>query len=139
MMKYVLILGILLLVGCAVTGNTVKEGDFISISLSDVSSEVKFYEFNDGNIKINYFAVLGSDGIPRTAFDACDVCGGYKGYRQNGNDIVCKKCGRVFDIDGLGTENKGFGCWPSYLPHTIKGQDLLINVEDLRAGRHRFA
>jgi len=138
-MKYAIILGILLLTGCAVTGNVVQEGDFVTIPISDVSEKATFYEFNDAGIKINYFAVMGSDGVPRTAFDACDVCGGYKGYRQQGNDIVCKNCGRVFDIDGLGTENKGFGCWPSYLPHSIKGEDLLINVEDLRAGRHRFA
>ena len=138
-MKYAIILGILLLTGCAVTGNVVQEGDFVTIPISDVSEKETFYEFNDAGIKINYFAVMGSDGVPRTAFDACDVCGGYKGYRQQGNDIVCKNCGRVFDIDGLGTENKGFGCWPSYLPHSIKGEDLLTNVEDLRAGRHRFA
>ena len=56
---------------------------------------------------VKYLAVLGTDGKPRVAFNACDVCGGAKGYVQKGTDIKCLSCGREFKIDGLGTENKG--------------------------------
>lgn len=131
----------LLIVGCSsrATGNAVADGGYVKISLSEVSSEVKFYTFNDNGIKINYFAVLGSDGKPRTAFDACDVCGGYRGYKQVGTDIKCNNCGRVFRIDGLGTKNKGYGCWPSYLPYTVEGDNILIKISDIKAGRRRFA
>lgn len=137
-----LILLSLLIIGCSnkITGNTIADNEgTIKIHLSDLSNEVKFYEFNDGGIKISYFAVLGSDGKPRTAFDACDVCGGYKGYQQKGNDIVCRNCGRVFSIDGLGTKNKNYGCWPSYLPHEVKGNEVLIKVSDIKNGKHRFS
>tara|TARA_Y100000310_G_scaffold312690_1_gene360249 strand:- start:522 stop:803 length:282 start_codon:yes stop_codon:yes gene_type:complete len=87
-------------------------------------------------IKVKFFAVKGSDGNVRTAFDAC---GGYKGYKQQGNDIVCNNCGRVFSINGLGTKNKGHGCWPSYLSHKFKNGQIIINTAELNAGAYRFA
>ena len=141
-MKKLILFGILIslvfLVGCNITGNTVSEA-MVKMPLSKLSNEVQFFEHEDNGVKIKYFMVLGSDGKVRTAFDACDVCGGSKGYEQKGNDIVCRNCGRVFDIDGLGTQNKGYGCWPSYLPHEIKGDELFIKIKDIESGRHRFA
>ncbi len=131
----------LLIVGCGnnATGNFVADtSGYVNIPLSDLSNKVQFYTYDDNGVKINYFAVLGSDEKPRTAFDACDVCGGYKGYEQQGRDIACRNCGRVFSIDGLGTKNKGFGCWPSYLPHKVEGNNILIKASDLKAGRKRF-
>jgi uncharacterized membrane protein len=145
MMKKLLILltvlATLALVGCGnkTTGGAVVGDGLVSIPLSDLSSTVQFYTYNDGGVDINYFAVLGSDGNPRTAFDACDVCGGRKGYQQQGSDIACRNCGRVFSIDGLGTKNKGYGCWPSYLPHEIKDGNVVIKISDIKAGKYRFA
>ncbi|MFH1505554.1 MAG: Fe-S-containing protein [archaeon] len=137
------ILAILFISGCAVTGNAVVDTEadaeeYVKIPLSEVTDEVKFYSYAAGSVNINYFAVLGTDGEVRTAFDACDVCGGHLGYTQNGNDITCDKCGRVFSIDGLGTKNKGYGCWPSYLPHEVQGDEVLIKVSDITDGRERF-
>lgn len=137
----ILILFILLIAGCGKDkeiGNIIANGNVVKIPLSDVSDKIKFYSYNDNGVDIKYFAVLGSDGKPRTAFDACDVCGGYKGYEQQGNDIACRNCGRVFSIDGLGTKNKGYGCWPSYLPHEIKDGNVIIKISDIIAGRKRF-
>lgn len=143
-MKRILLmnLALLLVMGCAsttntVTGNVVSDG-VVSIPLADLSTTANFYELDDNGVKIRYFVVLGSDGEPRTAFDACDVCGGIKGYEQIGKDIKCRNCGRVFSIDSVGTENKGYGCWPSYLPHEIEGNNLIINVSDIKAGKFRF-
>lgn len=138
----ILFLFSLIIIGC---GNNTTTGDFaadtedyVKIPISELSNNVKFYSYDDNGVEIRYFAVLGSDGEPRTAFDACDVCGGYKGYEQKGNDIVCRNCGKVFNIDGLGTQNKGYGCWPSYLPHKIQGKDILININDIKEGKKRF-
>ena len=141
MKQMIFILALLLLItacSSSPTGQVTNNADVVSIPISDLSEEVSFYEHKVGSVTIRYFAVKGTDGEVRTAFDACDVCGGSKGYKQQGTDIVCNNCGRVFDIDGLGTENKGYGCWPSYLPHTVKGDNILINVKDIVDGRHRF-
>jgi uncharacterized membrane protein len=144
-MKEYIIIGSLMILtilvsGCITGGASAdRDGEYIKIPLSEISDEAKFYTLEDGGVEINYFVVLGSDGEPRTAFDACDVCGGSKGYRQDGTDIICNNCGKVFRIDGLGTKNRGSGCWPSYLPHEIKGDNLLIKISDITEGKHRFA
>ena len=140
----ILLLVILFVSGCNVTGNVVADTEaddeeYVKIPLSELSAEAKFYSYKAGSVNINYFVVLGSDGEVRTAFDACDVCGGYVGYTQTGNDITCDKCGKVFSIDGLGTKNKGYGCWPSYLPHEVRGDEVLIKVSNIIGGRERFA
>mgnify|MGYP000285987016 CR=1 FL=1 len=81
-----------------------------------------------------------SDPDLRTAFDACDVCyGSKKGYRQEGDQMVCNNCGNRYPVDGLGTENKaGGGCWPGYLPSEVRGDTLVIKNSDLDAGKYRF-
>ena len=114
--------------------------DLVQIPTSEISSEVAEYTYlsKDGT-EVRYFAVFGSDGEVHTAFDACDVCGGSQGYQQEGTDIFCRKCGRYFSIDGLGTQNKGYGCWPSYLPHTVEGDSIIIKKSDLESGAYRFA
>ena len=142
-----MLLTVIIVVGCgsdsgsATTGAavSVEDGDTVKISLDSVTDEVKKYNYDANGITVTYFAVRGSDGQVRTAFDACDVCGGYKGYTQQGNDIECNNCGRVFSIDGLGTKNKGYGCWPSYLSHTIKDGNVVIPTAELEAGKSRFA
>ena len=137
----------LLLVGCGNssdtntdTGNAVVTQDdkFMNIPLSTVTDKVKKYSFNADGVNVKYFLVKGKDGEVRTAFDACDVCGGSKGYVQVGTDIKCNKCGRSFKIDGLGTQNKGSGCWPSYLSHQIENGNLIISKGDLAKGSHWF-
>ena len=140
----ILLAGILLVSGCinaSTTGDVVSTQDanrVMKIPVSEISSQVKFYSFNSGGTKVNFFAVKGSDGKIRTAFDACDVCGGYKGYRQEGNDMVCNNCGRYFDINDIGTKNRGGGCWPSYLSHMTEGDDIVIEKSELLAGKWRF-
>ena len=145
-----LILALIIVTGCSTPTNdnssqatcdledSCVDGN-IKIPISEVSSSVKKFHYESGDTVITYFAVLGSDGEVRTALDACDVCGGYQDYTQVGNDIKCNKCGRVFSINGLGTKNKGYGCWPSHLTHTIDGNDILINANELDDNKYRFA
>ncbi len=113
--------------------------DSVVISLKDVSQTAEIHSYQSNGVKVNYIVVLGSDGEVRTAFDACEVCGGSKGYEQVGADVMCIKCGRYFEIDGLGTQNTGAGCWPAYLPHILEGDSIIIKKSDLDKGVHLFA
>ena len=145
-MKTKILVGILLIAtvfiaGC--TGNkisTSRSGEALTISLSELSSKAKFYTLNDDGIAIRYFAVLGSDGKPRTGFDACDVCyRSQKGYRQEENYMICNNCGNKYQINGLGTKNtKGGGCWPGYLPSNVESGSLLIKNSDIIRESWRF-
>ena len=142
------LLVLLIVVGCSsgTTNSNVKASAELSasegivmIDANSITTEVQKFNYDSNGITVTYFAVKGSDGEIRTAFDACDVCGGKKGYVQQGTDIKCVNCGKVFKIDGLGTQNKGYGCWPSYLGHTIKDGQLIIKTSELEAGAFRFA
>ena len=139
---FLIIISALFLTSCVTTkttGNTISEEGFVKIPLSQISEDMQLYSYNSNGVDVNYFAVKGSDGQIRTAFDACDVCGGHKGYRQEGNQVVCNNCGNRFDIDDIGSKNKPGGCWPSYLNHEIEGDNILIKKSDIEAGRYRFA
>ncbi|PIY60640.1 hypothetical protein COY95_00730, partial [Candidatus Woesearchaeota archaeon CG_4_10_14_0_8_um_filter_47_5] len=118
---------------------TTVQNDVVAIPLSQITSTVQKKTYDAQGAQVRFMVVKGSDGEVRTAFDACDVCGGALGYRQIGSDVMCTKCGKYFAIDGLGTENtQGGGCWPSYLPHIISGDNILVKKSDLEAGRFRF-
>ena len=73
----------------------------------------------------------------RAAFNACDVC--YldkKGYRQEGDDMVCNNCGQRFPSE-LINEVRG-GCNPSPLVRTIEGDEVVIRVDDILSGARYF-
>jgi len=154
-MRYLFFLPFLLMLACTTTPtgdvavcthdcddnlqSEISDSDIVRIPLGEVSEDMRKYTYQAGNTKITYFTVLGADGDVRTAFDACDVCGGRLGYSQSGQDVVCDKCGRHFSIDSIGSKNGPGGCWPSYLDHKIDGDHIVISKKDLEAGAHRFA
>jgi uncharacterized membrane protein len=109
-----------------------QDDGHIRIPLSEASTQVKKYAYDAGGKTVRYIVVLGSDGQPRTAFDGCDSCGTSKGYRQDGEDVVCNVCGKRFKIDDLGKSNTlGGGCMPMFLHNVVQGEDILIKKSDL--------
>ena len=145
---YVVVISIVLLIAVMffvfrggdsnVTGNTISES--IKIPLSQVSEKAEWFEYKSGGKTIKYFVVKAKDGSIKTAFDACDVCyGSKKGYRQQGDDMICNNCGNYYAISGLGTKNlKGGGCWPGYLLNRVEGDYLIIKQKDLNNEAYRF-
>ena len=113
----------------------------ISVPLEGIGTQAKFFEYESGGKTVRFFAVKGSDGRIKTAFDACDVCfNSKKGYRQEGSNMICNNCGNKYPIDGLGTENRNpGGCWPSYLPNNVVGSNIVIEKSDLEKGKAMFS
>ena len=73
----------------------------------------------------------------RAAFDACDVCfGAHKGYRQQGDLMICNNCNQQFPSVKI-NEVKG-GCNPGPLERTVEGTDLVIRSTDIAAGSGYF-
>ena len=88
-------------------------------------------------ITIKYFIIKSSDGVIRAAFDACDVCWpSGKGYQQEGDNLVCRNCGKKFASKLIG-EVKG-GCNPAPLRRTIRGNQVVIQAKDILDGRNYF-
>jgi uncharacterized membrane protein len=143
MQKYIwLAIFLVIAIGCTthpnqtLTGNAIVNDEvYVRIPISE---NLEKFNYDTGDVEVTYFIVKGADGEIRTAFDACDVCGGYKGYTQRDNDVVCNNCGRYFSIDQIGTENKDGGCWPAYLGHKIDEDTILISKSELAGGAYLF-
>jgi uncharacterized membrane protein len=97
----------------------------------------RHFEHRAGDLTIRYFVLKSSDGLLRAAFDACDVCWpAGKGYYQEGDDMVCRNCGRRF-VSTLINEVKG-GCNPAPLTRTVQADQLVIQVRDILQGQSYF-
>ena len=97
-----------------------------------------FYKFAADGKEIAFFLVKAGDGTIRGAFDSCDVCfKEKKGYEQQGDFMICKNCNKKFATNRIGPHAIG-GCNPSYFPHAEAGGNVVIRVEDLKAGARFF-
>jgi uncharacterized membrane protein len=75
--------------------------------------------------------------VVRAAFNACDVCfPAKKGYRQEGDEMVCNNCGSRFPANQI-NEVRG-GCNPSPLDRAVDGDMLIIRVKDILRGLDYF-
>ena len=111
----------------------------VRIPISDISTTAKLYSYDSNGVSVRYFAVKDKQGNVHVAFDACDVCyEAKKGYKQNGDVMQCLNCGKTFSITSIGTENTAGGCWPSFLPMNIDGNDVVIKIADLELKSYMF-
>jgi uncharacterized membrane protein len=149
---FMTIAGVILIAGAA--GLFIQKGNnktpaIASAPLTSGSTAVKFpavlfqdgkarhFEHVDGNSTIRYFILKSSDGIIRAAFDACDVCWqAGKGYYQEGDNMVCRNCGRKF-ASVLVNEVKG-GCNPAPLDRILENGQVIIRVKDILDGKPFF-
>jgi hypothetical protein len=114
-------------------------GGDIRIPLSDIETgKARFFDFTSSdNRSVRFFAIKSSDGVYRAALDACDVCyAAKKGYYQDGDNMICKKCSRQFP-SALVNEVSG-GCNPIGLARTIDGDTLVIKASELESRRSYF-
>jgi high-affinity iron transporter len=98
---------------------------------------VPLSEVQDGAMHL-FSADLGSGGSVRfmiikkpegwgTALDACRICGA-EGYRQDGQNVVCRHCGSAIYVPSIGQAG---GCNPIGVPSHVDGPDLVLNLSSL--------
>jgi high-affinity iron transporter len=58
------------------------------------------------------------------ALDACRICGA-EGYRQDGQNVVCRHCGSAIYVPTIGEAG---GCNPIGVPFRVDGSDLVVNL-----------
>lgn len=112
-------------------------GEAVRLPLADVGDgQAHFYAY-EGSRSIRFFVVRSPDGVFRAAFDACETCfEKRKGYRQDGDVLVCRKCGETFlfrQVNGPRGE-----CVPAPLERAVEGDFLVLRVRDLDAGARYF-
>ena len=102
------------------------------------SGQAKFFEYTASNGKsVRFFVIKSSDGVYRAAADACEVCfRDKKGYHQQGDDMVCNKCGRHFRSKDVNVITGS--CNPDGIPRTIQENTIVIAAADLEVRSVRF-
>ena len=102
------------------------------------NGDARFYSYPAGDgVTIKYFVLKSSDGMIRAAFDACAVCfQAGKGYTQKGDFMVCNNCGRRFA--SIRVNEVTGGCNPVSLTREIKGDKVILQVNDILEGKKYF-
>ena len=111
----------------------------IRIPLSEINTaQAKFFDaMLPNNTSTRFFVLKTPDGMYRAALDACEVCfDAHMGYHQEGNFMVCNKCGRRFPINSIGYGTSG--CHPMVLKTTVDGDELRISTSELTNGSQYF-
>ena len=99
--------------------------------------KARFYRYHGRSGAVDFFLVRSQDGIIRSAFDTCDVCyQARKGYRQEGQDMVCNNCDQRFRTDRINVV-KG-GCNPAPLHRQQIGETLVLAANDIEKGAWYF-
>jgi uncharacterized membrane protein len=102
--------------------------DEVEIPLSDLTdSSLHYFTARVGNDTVRFLVIHKTNGDYATALDACQICGA-KGYRQEGQNVVCRNCGAVIYIPSIG--EKG-GCNPIQLKSRVEGGEVIVNLADL--------
>jgi uncharacterized membrane protein len=116
------------------SGAVTKTADAIRISIADLDGgKAQFLKHQlTNNTEVRFFALKSPDGKYRAAMDACDTCfHAKKGYRQEGNVMVCNNCGMNFQ-NNLINEVKG-GCNPVGVACSVEGNQLVIKTSELES------
>lgn len=114
------------------------EHGVVSLPVKQIADgRAHFFAYKKGETAIDFFVLKSRDGVIRAAFDTCDVCyKAKKGYRQEGDFMVCNNCDQTFASDRI-NEIKG-GCNPAPLQRRVDGENLLIAETDLQQGAWNF-
>jgi uncharacterized membrane protein len=108
----------------------------IQFSISKLAEgKPSFHSLEHEGTRIDYF-ILKVNGTVESYFDACAKCYPKKrGYRAEGQELVCVACGQRFPVKGL----KGIGsCYPLPLKGTTEGDTYVIDGKELIRGAKYF-
>lgn len=114
-----------------------------SVALENQEVKLNAAQFSDNQTKffnvkmpdgktIYFFVVKDKNGIYRTAANACQVCyGERKGFRQEGNEIICNNCGNRYPIEKIATEKGGCNPGPINPNLEVKDGNIVIKQADI--------
>jgi uncharacterized membrane protein len=115
-----------------------QENGEVRVPLADLDNRTPhFYVYQTSSMAIRFFLLRDAEGGVRAALDACQNCFRAKrGYRQEGNTVICNNCGMSFKFETIGIV-KG-GCNPIPVSRKMVGQFVVLKTKDLEAGAKYF-
>ena len=102
-------------------------GNEVRVPLSDVQdSNMHLFTVEIGGQSLRFMVIKKPNGYG-TALDACRICGA-EGYRQDGQNVVCRHCASAIYIPSIGDQG---GCNPVGVASHIDGTDLVMDLSSL--------
>ncbi|MGA3294107.1 MAG: Fe-S-containing protein [Candidatus Acidiferrales bacterium] len=100
----------------------------VSISLSLLTdSSLHYYTADVNGTVIRFLVVHQTNGNYAVALDACQICG-WSGYRQEGQNVVCRNCGATIYIPSIGERG---GCNPIPVKSHVEGGEVVVDLSAL--------
>ena len=97
--------------------------DELRVPMSEVGDgSLHLYTANAGNQSFRFLIIKKPEGWG-VALDACRICGA-EGYRQDGQNVVCRHCGSAIYVPTIGEAG---GCNPVGVPFRVDGAELVVN------------
>ncbi len=102
-------------------------GNEVRVPLSEIQdANLHLFTVDVGGQVLRFMIIRRSNGYG-TALDACRICGA-EGYRQDGQNVVCRHCGSAIYVPSIGEQG---GCNPIGVPARVEGGDLVMDVSSL--------
>jgi FTR1 family protein len=103
------------------------ENGIVRVPVSEVQDgNLHLFTFNNDGHPIRFMVIKKPNGYG-AALDACMICGA-EGYRQDGQNVICRHCASAIYIPTIG--QKG-GCNPIGFASHVDGGDVAIDVSAL--------
>ena len=104
------------------------ENGQVRIPLSELNdSSLHYYAADVNNTVIRFLVIHRMNGDYATALDACQICG-RQGYRQEGQNVVCRNCGAAIYIPSIGESG---GCNPIGVKSRVEGGEVIVDLSAL--------
>ena len=106
----------------------VAQNGQVNIPLSELTdSSLHFYTADVSGTVIRFLVIHKQNGDFATALDACQICG-TAGYRQEGQNVICRNCGAAIYIPSIGESG---GCNPIAVKSRVEGGQVIVDVSAL--------
>ncbi len=104
--------------------------DELRVPLSEVlDGNLHLFTANSSGQTFRFMIVKKPQGWG-VALDACRICGA-EGYRQDGQNVVCRHCGSAIYVPTIGESG---GCNPVGVPFRVEGGEIVLNLSALAKG-----
>jgi high-affinity iron transporter len=90
-------------------------------------SSLHFYAADVNGTTIRFLVIHRQNGDYTTALDACEICG-RQGYRQEGQNVVCRNCGASIYIPSIGERG---GCNPIPVKSRVEAGEVIVELSAL--------
>jgi uncharacterized membrane protein len=104
------------------------QGGVVRIPIQEIQDGAMhlFATNTDGHQSVRFLVIKKPNGWG-TALDACRICGP-EGYRQDGQNVVCRHCGSAIYVPSIGDQG---GCNPIAVASHVEGTDLVMDLSSL--------